>query len=91
MLATPMPRNNPPLVLDMVLRHARALERAQPPMDKQRMCFLVTDAEWDQLVNYQNDIRYTDGSDNPDGMVSMSVLGMDIVKRSAITRQFYEE
>lgn len=78
--------NNPPRALDEILRFARIIETALIRVDRQRICFLVADDEWDQLVSYQNSIRYTQESDNPAGMVSMTVLNVEVVKRSAIAR-----
>jgi len=77
---------NPPRVLDQVLRFARIFETYHIKVDKERFCFLVSDGEWDELVSYQNRIRYTQESDNPAGMASMTVLNVEIVKRSAIAR-----
>ena len=73
-------------MLDEILRFARVVEKTPIRLDKQRLCFLVADDEWDALVSYQNTIRYTNLSDNPTGMVSMSVLGIEIVKRTAIAK-----
>jgi hypothetical protein len=77
---------NPPRVLDEILRFASVVEKAPIRLDKQRLCFLVADGEWDELVSYQNTIHYTHFSDNPTGMVSMSVMNIEIVKRSAIAK-----
>ena len=85
-------RPNPPRVLDQVLRIGRLVNTIAgmhgARLDKERLCYLVTDKEWQQLVDYQLSINYTTGADNPDGMESMSILGVEIVKRSAIMRSY---
>jgi hypothetical protein len=77
--------SSPPRVMDEILRFARAVERSPIRLDKGRLCFLVSDDEWYQLVWYQNSLCLTQPSNNPNGVTFIFILGIEVVKRSALS------
>jgi hypothetical protein len=51
--------------------------------DKERICYLVTDEEWDQLVRYAGQFSFQDCSVPGSSLSTMRFAGIEIIKRSA--------
>lgn len=70
-------------IVSQVLEAAYKLKRAD--CDTERLCYLVSDEEWQQLVDYGSWFRF-DGCSEPAHPVNMHFSGIEIIKRSAVHR-----
>lgn len=53
-------------------------------VDKERLCYLVTDMEWEEIIAYSS--RFIE-RERPDvGLSTMRFAGLEVIKRSALNR-----
>lgn len=70
-------------IVTKVLEASHRLDQAG--CDKERLCYLVTDEEWRQLVEYAQQFNFECGSLPAVDMKTMRFAGIEVIKRSRLT------
>lgn len=69
-------------IVTKVMEAAYKLDKAA--CDKERICYLVTDEEWQQLIRYAEQFNYDSCSLPSVSMKTMKFAGIEIIKRSRL-------
>lgn len=70
-----------PRVVGKLLEAAHKLAKAD--LDKERLCYLVSDGEWQELVHYIERFEYRQYL-REEKVKSMHFCGIEVIKRSAV-------
>lgn len=71
-----------PTIIGTLLRTSQALSGIQ--IDRERFCCLVTDDEWNAIIQYSG--NFTE-RERPDiGTVAMRFAGIEVLKRSSVMK-----
>lgn len=69
-------------IVTKVMEAAYKLDKAA--CDKERICYLVTDEEWWQLIRYAEQFNFESCSLPGVAMKTMRFAGIEIIKRSSL-------
>lgn len=72
-----------PHVVGKLLEAAHKLDKAD--LDKERLCYLVSDEEWRELTEYIGRFEYREYL-SEEKVVSMRFCGIEVIKRSAVNQ-----
>lgn len=72
-----------PRVVGKLLEAAQKLDRAD--LDKERLCYLVSDEEWLELTEYIKRFEYREYLPD-EKVVTMRFCGIEVIKRSAVNQ-----
>ena len=70
-----------PRIVGKLLEADQKLDRAD--LDKERLCYLVSDEEWLELVGYIERFEYREYL-REEKVVTMRFCGLEVIKRSAV-------
>lgn len=79
--------------MEQVSRHTRIVTKVMEAAykldkvdcDKERICYLVTDEEWNQLVAYAQQFSFQECSMPGGNIATMQFAGIEVIKRSAVS------
>jgi hypothetical protein len=71
-----------PRIVQKLLEAAHKLSSVN--LDKECLCYLVSDEEWLQIIAYSD--RFMRREDAPIGVNTMHFCGIEVIKRSALRR-----
>ncbi len=72
-----------PRIVSNVLETSHRLDASQ--CDKERLCYLVSDEEWNQLCRYAGQFEYREHLFD-EKITNMRFAGIEIIKRSAVPK-----
>jgi hypothetical protein len=75
--------SEPPRIAGNLLKVSQGLDRAM--CDKERLCYLVSDTEWTDLVMYISQFEYREYLYD-ERVVTMTFAGIEVIKRSSVLK-----
>lgn len=73
-----------PRIVGNLLETAHKLDKAD--LDKERLCYLVSDTEWLELVGYVEQFEYREYL-REEKVVTLHFCGIEVIKRSAVNQK----